>query len=107
MITFTDNAVKAVRRFIQGSENSESALRLRITGGGCSGLAYEMSLEAAAANDDLVVAAGRFSVLIDPQSQPLLQGVTVDFVDALSGSNFTFSNPNASTECGCGKSFTA
>lgn len=107
MITFTDNAVKAVRRFIQGSNQDDSALRLKITGGGCSGLAYEMSLEAGPAADDLVVSAGRFAVLIDPDSRPLLEGVTVDFVDALSGSRFTFSNPNAAQECDCGKSFSA
>ncbi|WP_210396142.1 HesB/IscA family protein [Motiliproteus sediminis] len=107
MISLTDNARKAVRRFIQGADGDANALRLRITGGGCSGLAYEMSLEAAPAADDLVVDAGRFSVLIDPASQPLLAGVTVDFVDALSGSGFTFSNPNAGSECSCGKSFTA
>jgi iron-sulfur cluster assembly protein len=106
MITVTEKAAKAVSRFIRGSATPEAALRLRITGGGCAGYTYDMDLEDSPASDDMVVEAGRFKILIDPTSAPLLDGVTIDFVDAISGSGFTFINPNASSSCGCGKSFT-
>lgn len=55
--------------------------------------------------DDAVVEAGGVKVFIDPDSQPLLSGMTIDFVESLEGSGFTFDNPNAGTKCGCGKSF--
>lgn len=107
MITLTESAIKAVRRFIRGSATPDACLRLRITGGGCSGFTYEMDLDPAPAEDDTVVEAGKFTVLIDAQSAPLIEGCTVDFYDNLSGSGFTFENPNATGSCGCGKSFSA
>lgn len=107
MITLTEKATKAVSRFIRGSATPDASLRLQITGGGCSGLSYEMSLVEAPEADDTIVEAGRFKVVIDPQSAPLVEGCTIDFYDNLSGSGFTFENPNASSSCGCGKSFSA
>jgi iron-sulfur cluster assembly accessory protein len=107
MIILTEKATKAVSRFIRGSATPNAALRLRITGGGCSGYSYEMALEEAPAVDDTIVEAGRFKVLIDAKSAPLLNGVTIDFKDTLAGSGFTFDNPNASGTCGCGTSFSA
>lgn len=108
MITLTENAVKAVRRFIRGSDTPDAALRITITGGGCSGLQYEMSLEPEAGASDAVIECGNgLRVLVDAESQPLLKGMTMDFVDSLAGSGFTFTNPNASGTCGCGNSFSA
>lgn len=108
MIQLTENAVKAVRRFIRGSETPDAGLRLTITGGGCSGLQYEMALDREAAPEDTVIdCGGGLRVLIDGQSAPLLDGVTIDFVDGLAQSGFTFENPNATATCGCGTSFSA
>lgn len=108
MISLTENAVKAVRRFIKGSATPQAGLRLTITGGGCSGFQYEMDLDEAPAEGDTVIECGKgLRVFIDKQSAPLLDGVTIDFVDSLAGSNFTFENPNASSTCGCGSSFSA
>lgn len=107
MITFTDQAVKAVRRFIRYSDTPDAALRLKITGGGCSGLSYEMSLEQQPGDQDTVLQAGQFSVLVDADSLPLLDGMTVDFEESMASTGFVFNNPNASGSCGCGKSFSA
>lgn len=106
MIQMTDNAVKAVRRFIKGSDTPVAGLRIAITGGGCSGYTYDMKLEDAFAEGDMVVDCGNdLKVVIDPESADVLNGVIVDFVETLEGDGFKFENPNASNTCGCGKSF--
>ena len=79
--------------------------KFMVQGGGCAGLKYGMALELQAQPDDAVVEAGEVKVLIDPESQPHLEGTTIDFVSGLEGSGFVFNNPNASSSCGCGKSF--
>jgi iron-sulfur cluster assembly accessory protein len=108
MVTLTDKAVKAVRRFIKGSGTPEAGLRLAITGGGCSGYQYAMSVQAMPSEGDTVIACGNgLQLFIDGASMPLLQGATIDFVDNLIESGFTFHNPNAAASCGCGKSFSA
>lgn len=107
MITVTERAAKAARRFIRGSDTPATALRLAVTGGGCSGFQYNMQLEASPAADDTVVEAHGVLIYLDPASANMLNGVTVDFVDTLTESGFTFHNPNAGSTCGCGKSFSA
>jgi iron-sulfur cluster assembly accessory protein len=105
MLTLTDSARNAVRRFIQANETPVSGLRISVTGGGCSGLQYAMVLEAAAHDDDVVLECGAVRVFVDPLSAPYLNGVTVDFQDSMEGSGFRFQNPNAVNSCGCGSSF--
>ncbi len=107
MITITDKAVKAARLFIMGSDTPTGGLRLAITGGGCSGYSYDMSIEAAPADDDTVVQSGKVKVFLDPASAPLLEGGIIDFEETLESSGFVFTNPNATVSCGCGKSFSA
>ena len=107
MITLTPNAISAVDKFIKGSATPVAGLRIAISGGGCSGFQYGMSLEEAKSEDDTVLEYGAIKVLVDPLSAPLLEGVTVDFVDSLNGSGFKFENPNASSSCACGSSFSA
>lgn len=107
MITLTENAVKAVSKFIQGAERPVSGLRVVVKGGGCSGLQYGLQLEEAAAADDTVVEYGEVKVFIDPNSAPMLSGVTMDFIDGMEKSGFKFDNPNATASCGCGNSFSA
>ena len=107
MITMTPNAISAVDKFIKGSATPVAGLRIAISGGGCSGFQYGMSLEEAKSEDDTVLEYGARKVLVDPGSAPLLEGVTVDFVDSLNGSGFKFENPNASSSCACGSSFSA
>ena len=107
MINLTPKAAAAVDKFIKGSATPVAGLRIAISGGGCSGFQYGMKLEEARAEDDLVVEIGGVTLLVDPFSAPLLSGVTVDFVDSLTGSGFKFENPNASASCACGSSFSA
>jgi iron-sulfur cluster assembly accessory protein len=107
MLTLTESAQNAIRRFIQGSEEPVSGLRLAVVGGGCSGLQYSMNLVADKEAEDFEVTCGPVTVYVDPLSAPYLKGTTVDFLDGLEGSGFKFVNPNASHSCGCGSSFTA
>jgi iron-sulfur cluster assembly protein len=107
MLTLTESAHKAVSRFIRGAEEPVQGLRIAVTGGGCSGMQYGLSLEAEPKAEDQVVELGDLKVFVDPYSAPLLQGVKVDFLDDMDGSGFKFDNPNAAGSCGCGKSFSA
>ncbi len=106
MITLTEKATRAVSRFIR-SEKGATGLRLRVTGGGCAGLHYEMQLENAPEKNDTIVEQNSIKIFVDPQSAAMLEGLTIDFVDTMLESGFTFHNPNASASCGCGKSFSA
>jgi iron-sulfur cluster assembly protein len=107
MLNLTDSAQQAVSRFIEGADAPVSGLRVSVTGGGCSGFQYGMALEAESKEGDVVVECGDIKIFVDPQSAPLLFGVTIDFLDGLEGSGFKFENPNATNTCGCGTSFSA
>ena len=105
MIHLTENAIGAVSRFIENANKPILGLRIRVDGGGCSGFQYGMKLEENAAEDDQIYEISGVKILVDPNSDPLLENVTVDFLDGLDGSGFKFENPNATQSCGCGKSF--
>ncbi len=106
MITLTENAVKAVDRFISNSDKPSGGLRIEVTDGGCSGMQYGLRLEEKETSDDTVIDCGKVKVFIDPQSLPMLEGISIDFLDGLEGSGFKFTNPNAVKSCACGSSFT-
>ena len=80
------------------------ALRVAVSGGGCSGFQYEIALDSPN-DDDLVIEEQGQKVLIDPVSLPFLANATIDFTEELIGARFTIDNPNASSSCGCGISF--
>ncbi|MCJ1960848.1 HesB/IscA family protein [Novosphingobium mangrovi (ex Hu et al. 2023)] len=105
MIVLTDSAQDAVRSAIAKADSAPAGLRIQVEAGGCAGYKYMMGLVAEPEADDAVVEKEDLKVFIDPVSQPLLAGTTIDFVVALEGSGFTFENPNASNNCSCGKSF--
>lgn len=105
MITLTESAVDAVSRFIASSEKPMAGLRIEVTDGGCSGFQYGLRLDEQQNASDTVVDCGSIKVLIDETSMPMLDGMTVDFVDSLEGSGFKFTNPNAVKSCACGTSF--
>ena len=107
MLSLTPSALKAVNRFITTSADPVAGLRIHVQGGGCSGLQYGMKLETEKADDDMAIEIDGVTILVDPFSAPMLDGVTVDFVDSLSGSGFKFENPNATAGCACGQSFAA
>lgn len=79
-------------------------LRVAVAGGGCSGFQYEIALDRAE-DDDLVLKGAGQSVVVDPVSLPYLAGAVIDFADELIGARFVIENPNASSSCGCGTSF--
>ena len=80
-------------------------LRCSVEGGGCSGFQYPFDMERAKADDDLVIARGGATVLVDPVSQQYMAGSEIDFVDDLIGASFKVNNPQAKASCGCGTSF--
>jgi iron-sulfur cluster assembly accessory protein len=112
-MTTTDTALpvrvsaRAAKRIadILKSEPSPSMLRIAVTGGGCSGFQYSFAIDDARADDDLVVERDGATVLIDPMSLDFLKGSEIDFVDDLIGQSFKINNPNATSSCGCGTSF--
>ncbi|MEP2530638.1 iron-sulfur cluster assembly accessory protein [Shimia sp.] len=87
-----------------GAASQGQALRVAVEGGGCSGFQYEIKLDAAQ-DDDLVLKGGGESVLIDSVSLPFLQNAVIDFSEELIGARFVINNPNATSSCGCGTSF--
>ena len=86
-------------------DGAPKALRVAVLGGGCSGFQYEFQLEDEAADGDLVIEEAGQRVLIDPESLPFLSGSVIDFKDELIGARFAVVNPNATSTCGCGTSF--
>ena len=105
MINLTPAAIDAVRRFIRGSATPVAGLRLTVAGGGCSGLQYGMKLEAEKAEDDWEMEVDGLKLLVDALTFPIVDNVTIDFVDSLTHTGFRFDNPNASAQCSCGSSF--
>ena len=83
------------------------ALRIKVVGGGCSGLRYELAFDDACGDADTRVQAGPVHVVVDEKSALYLAGTTLDFVDTLQESGFKMQNPNATSTCGCGESFGA
>ncbi len=87
------------------ADNGTKALRIAVEGGGCSGFQYEIKLDEIAAGDDLVLEKDGQKVLIDSISLPFLSNAVIDFTQELIGARFVIENPNATSSCGCGTSF--
>lgn len=105
VLQLTQRAVNKVRELITEEENPALKLRVYVTGGGCSGFQYGFSFDEAVAEDDTSVEKDGVVVLVDPMSYQYLVGAEVDYTEGLEGSRFVVVNPNASTTCGCGASF--
>ena len=107
MINVTDNAVRHLRSLLESHTAAErKGLRVQIAKGGCSGMQYEMLLDAPK-EGDAVVARDGVEFLVDAESGELLRGATLDYHDGLTGTGFQILNPNAARTCGCGTSFEA
>ena len=102
----TDSAIAKVQSLKSEEENENLKLRVYVTGGGCSGFQYGFSFEDSMAEDDTPVSREGVTVRVDSLSFQYLAGSTVDYEVGLMGSRFIITNPNASTTCGCGASFT-
>ena len=97
-------AASRIAEIVAGT-GQPSALRVAVLAGGCSGFQYKFDLDAHRAPDDLVIEREGAVVLVDPASLDLLAGAELDYVDKLMGSYFAVTNPNATSACGCGTSF--
>ncbi|GAB2191448.1 iron-sulfur cluster insertion protein ErpA [Sessilibacter sp. MAH2] len=106
LINLTDSAVSKVRELIEDEGNEDLKFRVYVTGGGCSGFQYGFTFDESTTDDDSVISVGGVSVLVDSLSYPFLTGSTVDYEQGLAGARFVVTNPNASSTCGCGASFT-
>ena len=104
-INLSANAVRKVQQLVADEENASLKLRVYITGGGCSGFQYGFSFDENAAEDDTAIEEGGVTLLVDPMSFQYLVGSEVDYTEGLEGSRFVVNNPNATTTCGCGASF--
>ena len=104
MVKLTDAATAKLTELLSEQENVQG-LRLSAVEGGCSGYQYGMEFAEAQREGDWVGTFGTVKVFVDAESQPILNGVQVDYVESLQATGFTIHNPNAVRSCGCGKSF--
>ena len=102
---FTDNAANKVKELIEEEGNPALKLRVFVTGGGCSGFQYGFTFDEEVAEDDTTMEKNGVQLLIDPMSYQYLVGAEIDYTDGLEGSQLVIRNPNASSTCGCGSSF--
>ncbi|MFA5941455.1 MAG: iron-sulfur cluster insertion protein ErpA [Sinimarinibacterium sp.] len=105
MVIFTQAAADKVYALLQEEDDSEQMLRVFVTGGGCSGFQYGFKFEKQAEDDDERVVRSGVTLLVDPMSLQYLQGAEIDYKESVEGAQFVIRNPNATTSCGCGNSF--
>jgi len=106
-LVFSDNAANKVKQLIEEEGNPELKLRVFVTGGGCSGFQYGFTFDEVQNDDDSVMEKNGVQLLIDPMSYQYLSGAEIDYTEGLEGAQFVIKNPNATSTCGCGSSFSA
>jgi iron-sulfur cluster insertion protein len=106
-LVFTDAAAAKVKSLIDEEGNPELKLRVFVTGGGCSGFQYGFTFDEEVAEDDTRMEKNGVILLIDPMSYQYLVGAEIDYQEGLEGAQFVIKNPNATSTCGCGSSFSA
>lgn len=105
-LVFTDAAAKKVQELINEEDNPGLMLRVFVSGGGCSGFQYGFTFDEKKEDGDSSVVNHGVTLVIDPMSVQYLMGAEIDYKEDLQGAQFVIRNPNASTTCGCGSSFT-
>jgi iron-sulfur cluster assembly protein len=105
MITLTEPAIQQLKQLIEKQNDANTALRVFVSPGGCSGFQYGMALDTALQEGDEVFERDGIKVVVDEYSINYLEGAEIDYVDGLMGAGFTVYNPNAVSTCGCGHSF--
>ncbi|MDO5057182.1 MAG: iron-sulfur cluster insertion protein ErpA [Lautropia sp.] len=106
-LVFTDSAASKVAELIAEEGNPDLKLRVFVQGGGCSGFQYGFTFDEDVSEDDTVMQKNGVTLLIDAMSYQYLVGAEIDYKDDLQGAQFVIKNPNATTTCGCGSSFSA
>ncbi|MES2917207.1 MAG: iron-sulfur cluster insertion protein ErpA [Pseudomonadota bacterium] len=104
-MSLTDRAAAKVRKLREGESNPDLKLRVYITGGGCSGFSYGFTFDEKVNEGDSLFENGDVTMVVDPMSIQYLVGSEVDYSEGLQGSQFLINNPNATSTCGCGSSF--
>lgn len=104
-VILTEAAAYEVKSMMEKNGMPDGYLKISVKGGGCTGLSYGMSAEAAPADNDEVLDFYGVKVLVDKADAPILNGTTIDFKQSLMGGGFAIENPNAIASCGCGSSF--
>jgi iron-sulfur cluster insertion protein len=104
-LVFTDAAARKVGELIEEEGNPNLKLRVYVSGGGCSGFQYGFTFDEASQEGDVTVENGGVTLLVDPLSVQYLTGAEIDYKEDLQGAQFIIRNPNATTTCGCGSSF--
>ncbi|KKA45379.1 MULTISPECIES: iron-sulfur cluster insertion protein ErpA [Salinivibrio] len=104
-LEFSEAAATKVKTLIQEEENPNLKLRVYITGGGCSGFQYGFTFDENVNEGDMEIEKSGVMLVVDPMSLQYLMGGKVDYTEGLEGSRFFIDNPNATTTCGCGASF--
>jgi iron-sulfur cluster insertion protein len=104
-LIFTDSAAAKVKELIDEENNPLLKLRVFVTGGGCSGFQYGFTFDEDVKDGDTTIENGGVTLLIDPMSFQYLMGAEIDYTEGLEGAQFVIRNPNATTTCGCGSSF--
>lgn len=107
LLVFTDSAANKVKELIEEEANPSLKLRVFVTGGGCSGFQYGFTFDEEVNEDDTTMEKNGVTLLIDPMSYQYLVGAEIDYTEGLEGSQFVIRNPNATSTCGCGSSFSA
>ena len=108
VIDVTEAAQERIRSLLdQEGKLASHALRLKVVGGGCSGLRYELAFDDEVGEHDTELEVNGVRLIVDEKSALYLAGTTLDFVDTLQESGFKIENPNANNTCGCGQSFAA
>ena len=105
MIHLTEAAQTELERIMLDEGKGNTAIRLGVKGGGCSGYVYQMGFETESKNGDSVINENRVPIFVDSKSLALLDGIEIDFTSDILNRGFKFNNPNASKSCGCGTSF--
>lgn len=104
-VQLTDAAVAKLAVLLAEDGDEQQALRIAVTGGGCSGFQYALGFDTEQHDDDLLFEQGGVRVIVDETSAEYLSGAIVDFQDGLNGKGFAIENPNSTGSCGCGQSF--
>ena len=105
LLSVTESAANKVKALIEEEGNADLKLRVFVTGGGCSGFQYGFTFDENVNDGDTTIEKDGVTFLVDPMSYQYLVGAELDYKEGLMGAQFVISNPNASTTCGCGSSF--
>ena len=106
MLNITDNAARRIAELLASEQLENGAFRVAVEGGGCSGFQYKFALESNPAGEhDIIIDKDGAKVVVDDVSLQLLNGSQIDFVESLAGAAFEIKNPNSTSSCGCGNSF--